>query len=70
MVPDSGQKPTSQRAYKANCYLAEALKCFGFKADCVLYRKSNGEEVPASQFDTAMNELINRAYHRHLKKSQ
>jgi hypothetical protein len=47
-------------AYVKVCYLAEALKCFGYKTDCVLYQKSNGEACDEHRFHEAMDTLINK----------
>ncbi len=46
--------------YLKACYLAEDLKCFGYKTDCVLYQKSNGTFCSARNFDDAMNKIINK----------
>ncbi len=48
-------------AYKECCYLAEALECFGYKLDCVLYRKSNNRFYTRKSFDEAIDRLINKA---------
>jgi len=47
-------------AYIRCCYLADALNCFGYKADCHLYQKSNGIELKPHDFDAAMDELIDK----------
>jgi hypothetical protein len=47
-------------AYVKVCYLAESLKCFGYKTDCVLYQKSNGETCDERRFHEAMDTLINK----------
>ena len=47
-------------AYIKCCYLADALGCYGFKADCALYRRSNGEEALDADFNRAMDDLIDR----------
>ena len=46
--------------YLKVCYLAEDLKCFGYKTDCVLYQKSNNEKCSQIRFDDAMDKLINK----------
>ena len=46
--------------YLKVCYLAEDLKCFGYKTDCTLYQKSNGENCSVERFDEAMDKLINK----------
>lgn len=46
--------------YLKVCYLAEELKCFGYKNDCPLYMRSNNEECPSERFDEAMDKLINK----------
>lgn len=53
-------KNASRCAYVTCCYLAEDLKCFGYKTDCALYMKSNGEEFSQHRFDEAMDKLINK----------
>ena len=47
-------------SYLKVCYLAEDLKCFGYKTDCALYKKSNDEYCSESQFNDAMDKLINK----------
>ena len=59
MSTEKQRRRASRCVYQRVCYLAEDLKCFGFKADCVLYLKSNGKEFDKRQFDAAMDELIN-----------
>jgi len=55
-------------AYIRCCYLADALNCYGFKADCALYLRSNRETLSSEDFDRAMNTLIDkvRARDQHL----
>ena len=57
-------KPVSRCAYLKSCYLAEELKCFGYKTDCALYQQSNDEEFSRERFDEAMDRLINRTKER------
>ncbi len=47
-------------AYIRACYLAEELRCFGYKTDCPLYLKSNGEYYSHERFNEAMDKLINK----------
>ena len=54
-------RPASRCAYIHACYLAEELKCFGYKTDCPLYQKSNGEFYNEDRFHDAMNRLIDKA---------
>ncbi|MCX6834642.1 MAG: hypothetical protein NTW07_05830 [candidate division Zixibacteria bacterium] len=51
--------------YVKNCYLAEALECYGFKTDCPLYLQSNDEPCNDARFHAAMDQLINRTRERH-----
>ena len=53
--------------YLTNCYLAEALECYGFKTDCPLYLQSNDEPCNEARFHAAMDQLIKqtRAKHDH-----
>jgi len=46
--------------YIRACYLADELKCFGYKTDCPLYRKCNGEYSDEAAFHEAMDRLIDR----------
>ncbi len=52
-------------AYLKACYLGEAQECFGFKVDCPLYMKSNGEPCNEARFHAAMDRLIVRTKTRH-----
>ncbi|MEW6049863.1 MAG: hypothetical protein AB1644_02220 [Candidatus Zixiibacteriota bacterium] len=58
-MAESKQK-TERCAYLRCCYLAESLKCFGYKTDCVLYQQSNGESYSEEKFHEAMDTLINK----------
>ncbi len=69
MVTKRLRKPSARCAYQSSCYLAEDLKCYGYKTDCALYRKTNGEELGVGVFDHAMNLLINRTREKHDKKA-
>ena len=51
--------------YVRNCYLAEALECYGFKTDCPLYMQSNDEPCNDARFHSAMDQLINRTRAKH-----
>ncbi len=53
-------KKAERCAYIKACYLAEELKCFGYKTDCPLYRKSNGEYCNEEHFNAAVDKLIDR----------
>ena len=48
------------------CYLAEALQCYGYRLDCVLYTKSNLGVVTEEDFHKAINELIDATKAKHL----
>jgi hypothetical protein len=48
------------------CYLAEALQCYGYKLDCVLYTKTNKGTVTKEDFHKAINELINTTKVKHV----
>ncbi len=60
MEPKSPAKPACRCAYIRACYLAEELKCFGYKTDCPLYQKSNGDYYNESRFHEAMDKLIDK----------
>lgn len=62
-------KKRTRCAYIMSCYLADELKCFGYKTDCALYQKSNGEFYSQARFDQAMDELIKKTRDRHDKAS-
>jgi hypothetical protein len=60
-------KVAERCVYLKVCYLADELKCFGYKTDCPLYQKSNGENYSVGRFDDAMDKLINKTmlkYHK------
>lgn len=65
MVRKDVLKPSARCAYLKACYLAEELKCFGYKTDCPLYQKSNGEYYHPARFDEAMNKLIDKTRAKH-----
>jgi len=52
-------------SYTKACYLAESLKCFGFKTDCILYQRCNGEPYDEERFHEAMDKLIDKARAKH-----
>lgn len=54
-------KPITKCRYTDVCYLAEALQCYGYKLDCILYTKSNGGPVTEEEFHNAINQLIDKA---------
>lgn len=56
--------------YLKDCYLAEELKCYGYKTDCPLYQQSNNEMYNEDRFDDAMNRLIDKTRRKHLKACQ
>lgn len=60
-MPNKPIKKSERCAYVRACYLAEELRCFGYKTDCVLYQKSNGEFYNETSFHEAMNKLIDKA---------
>jgi len=51
---------TDRCTYLDACYLAEDLKCFGYKIDCPLYLKSTGEPCDEETFNKAMDDLIDK----------
>ncbi len=60
MIDKSKKFKVAERClYLKVCYLAEELKCFGYKTDCALYQKSNNEKCSEQRFNDAMNKLIN-----------
>ena len=54
------RKKAARCAYMTSCFMAEDLKCFGYKPDCALYQKSNGEFYSIHRFNQAMNDLIDK----------
>jgi hypothetical protein len=51
---------TEQCAYLKCCYLADSLDCYGYKSDCVLYKKSNNLFFARKSFDDAVDRLIDK----------
>jgi hypothetical protein len=47
--------------------MADELKCFGYKTDCPLYLKSNGEFCHEDRFHEAMDKLIDKTRARFRK---
>ncbi len=64
------QKKLSRCAYVKVCYLTEAMRCFGYKTDCVLFLKSNGEACSEEKFHQAMDSLINKTKAKYEKIPQ
>lgn len=62
---DKTPQKTEKCAYIKCCYLAEALECYGYKSDCILYLKSNNCFFTRKAFDEAVNRLIDRSKVRH-----
>ncbi|MCK4605877.1 MAG: hypothetical protein KAU35_01140 [candidate division Zixibacteria bacterium] len=60
MAINKAPRKIERCAYTKACYLAEELKCFGYKTDCPLYQKSNGEFFNEDRFNEAMDKLINK----------
>lgn len=69
MARNRPQESNNRCSYQSSCYLASELKCFGYKTDCILYRKSNGESLDESRFDRAMDELIDKTREKHISKT-
>ncbi|MDH4156007.1 MAG: hypothetical protein OEW00_01855 [candidate division Zixibacteria bacterium] len=56
--------------YIGVCFLAEELKCFGYKTDCPLYQKSNDEYYSEARFNEAMDRLIDKTHLKHQKTAK
>jgi len=63
-------KKTVRCTYLKNCYLASALECYGFKADCPLYMRVNDEPCNEARFNAAMDDLILRTRRKHERLGQ
>ena len=61
-------KPTIRCKFIYACYLADELKCFGYRTDCPLYMRSNGEYCNEARFDLAMDRLIDKTRAKYEKK--
>ncbi|MCK5127152.1 MAG: hypothetical protein KAR42_12935 [candidate division Zixibacteria bacterium] len=59
------RKKAERCAYIKCCYLAEALNCYGYKRDCILYLKSNDYFYTSRAFDEAVNNLIDKTKANH-----
>jgi hypothetical protein len=59
-------KQNARCAYLKACYIAEDLKCYGYKTDCPLFMKSNGESCSELRFHDAMDRLIDGTRAKHL----
>ncbi len=70
MIKKKTPQPKGRCAYIIPCYLAEELKCFGYKTDCPLYQKSNGEFYNESRFNDSMDKLIDKTRAKHLKLTE
>ena len=60
-------RPTVRCHYVNHCYLAEELECYGYKTDCPLYMRSNGEPCNDARFHAAMDRLISKTRQKHLR---
>lgn len=69
MVAVRTYRQAERCSYTKVCYLADSLKCFGFKTDCVLYMRCNGEPCDESRFHEAMDKLIDKTRAKHQKIS-
>ena len=58
-------KKTVRCTYLSECFLAEELECYGFKADCPLYMRANDKPCNEARFDYAMDKLIWRTKQKH-----
>ena len=58
-------KKSVRCTYLKACYLAEALECYGFKIDCPLFMRANGEVCNDARFHAAMDDLIRRTKRKH-----
>ncbi len=56
----SERKQHERCAFIRCCYLADELNCYGFKADCALYQRSNGALLPEKAFNRAVDNLIDK----------
>jgi len=59
MSKDGSAKIAERCLYIRACYIAEELDCFGYKSNCPLYQKSNGNYCDEEVFNQAMDKLIN-----------
>lgn len=60
MTTQRNAKKVERCVYVEACYLAEELRCFGYKTDCPLFQESTGEQYNKARFDDAMDKLINK----------
>lgn len=67
-MEDNKQFKKSVRcSYIFSCYMADELKCYGYKNDCPLYQKSNNEYYNEDRFHEAMNRLIDKTRAKYLE---
>jgi len=57
----SDKKPHIKCFYTDVCYLAEALKCYGYKTDCILFTPIADHSATIEEFHLAVNKLIIKA---------
>ncbi|MBD3381810.1 MAG: hypothetical protein GF404_06405 [candidate division Zixibacteria bacterium] len=60
------RKKPQECAYVKVCYLSEAMDCFGYKQDCPLYIKSNGNFLSERSFHEAVDKMIDKTKAKHL----
>ncbi len=60
-------KRAERCGYLKACYLAEDLKCFGYRTDCPLYQKCNDEYYSDARFNDAMDKLIDKTRAKYQK---
>jgi hypothetical protein len=64
------KKPRVKCFYTDVCYLAESLKCYGYKTDCALYTAIDDHSATIDEFHKAINGLITKTEPLDLKATR